>query len=401
MGIPLTANGWPLIRSWEAVPDPSITLRRLTDTLMEVTIEAGGTGSEEAYWRIPLYSKAVAAGFATVSIEPMDSAVTGGTYPYANVIGDPEGVLHVTLQLLGDDPLELEPGDAVTDAADLYLRIHESRANLIGTSPQVFRLVLENGRWFPDGTRGVDTAAMEADTDIQGTDENLVRQLRRVNATTLELTLRSDRFAAQPASMLLPLYFEVPEEGDITLVFFPADAPQDDARFAIGTSALPAPPEPEVTEVTFTIGMLGYLIDGQRIIADVAPYIQPTVDGLGRIMVPVRFVSDATGADEVIWDPVNRKVFVLKGDTEIEMTIGSNALLVNGEVRMMDAVAEIRTSAAAWDAPWCPWLTWPGPWTWTMSGMEKPEPSLSLSRNIAHRRNMMSSSRTALRGGSF
>ena len=83
-------------------------------------------------------------------------------------------------------------------------------------------------------------------------------------------------------------------------------------------------------------------VNGQLISTDVDPYIQPTHNDLGRVMVPVRFVSDAIGVDQVIWDALNQKVIIIKGKTNIEMINGSNVLMVNGEAVRMDAVVEIQ-----------------------------------------------------------
>ena len=92
------------------------------------------------------------------------------------------------------------------------------------------------------------------------------------------------------------------------------------------------------TTVSFTVGQAYYFADGQRIDLDVAPYIKD-----GRLMVPVAHVSRALGIprDDVIWDGTNRTVTVLVDSTVMQMTIGSQYLVVGGVQIDMEAAAEI------------------------------------------------------------
>lgn len=59
-----------------------------------------------------------------------------------------------------------------------------------------------------------------------------------------------------------------------------------------------------------------------------------------RTMVPVRFISEAFGAD-VSWDEAARLVTIVKDDTTVEMTIDSKDYKVNGESASMDTAAVI------------------------------------------------------------
>ncbi len=96
-------------------------------------------------------------------------------------------------------------------------------------------------------------------------------------------------------------------------------------------------------EIVFSVDVSGYWENDEFVEADVAPYIQDIGDGMGRIMVPVRFVSLATGADEVNWDPEQQRVTVIRGDTTLELIIGSTQLSRNGEIIQMDTPAEIQS----------------------------------------------------------
>ncbi|WP_129599272.1 copper amine oxidase N-terminal domain-containing protein [Anaerophilus nitritogenes] len=90
-------------------------------------------------------------------------------------------------------------------------------------------------------------------------------------------------------------------------------------------------------EVKFVIGSTEYKIGEEVKQADVAPYIKD-----GRTMLPVSFVAEAMGADNVLWNDATRTVTVMKGSQMAQMTIGSNMLTVNGMNIPMDTVAEIK-----------------------------------------------------------
>ncbi len=51
----------------------------------------------------------------------------------------------------------------------------------------------------------------------------------------------------------------------------------------------------------------------------------------GTTFVPIRFVSEAIGADSVKWDAQNKKATIVLGNKNIELTVGSNYAYVNGK----------------------------------------------------------------------
>jgi hypothetical protein len=112
-------------------------------------------------------------------------------------------------------------------------------------------------------------------------------------------------------------------------------------KFHFANVITPAPGETRST-TTFTIDSTTYTVVEAGVAVektmDVAPYIKN-----GRTYLPVRFVADALGVNEdnIVWDPVKASVTVFKGDRIAQMTIGSNALMVNGVELTMDAVPEI------------------------------------------------------------
>ena len=88
---------------------------------------------------------------------------------------------------------------------------------------------------------------------------------------------------------------------------------------------------------TFTLDSVNYTVDGVTLQADVAPYAKD-----GRIMVPVRYVSQGLGvsADDVLY--ANKTVTIMNGDRIVQLVLGSNIMRVNGAEIMMDTAAEAK-----------------------------------------------------------
>jgi hypothetical protein len=110
----------------------------------------------------------------------------------------------------------------------------------------------------------------------------------------------------------------------------------------IGSGAFAAESDPDQAQmkdqtVTFNIGRTSYTIGENTFLTDIAPYIKD-----GRTMVPVAFVAPALGTEPAHWDPVGRVVTIKKGDQAIQITIGSEELLINGRKMQMDTAAEIK-----------------------------------------------------------
>ena len=78
-------------------------------------------------------------------------------------------------------------------------------------------------------------------------------------------------------------------------------------------------------------------VGGQKVDSDVPPY----VDGNNRTMVPIRFVAESLGA-EVKWLPNAQRVVVSIPYREIQLNIGQNFVLVNGEQQNIDTVPVVK-----------------------------------------------------------
>ncbi len=72
------------------------------------------------------------------------------------------------------------------------------------------------------------------------------------------------------------------------------------------------------------------LVGGEKLKSDVVPMVQD-----GRILLPVRAVFESIGAS-VNYIEAEQKVVAKKKDTTVELTVGSNVMMVNGEKKEMD-----------------------------------------------------------------
>lgn len=123
--------------------------------------------------------------------------------------------------------------------------------------------------------------------------------------------------------------------GDRNLAF-----PQyESLKVTVANCITPAPQDDAYqTNVEFRIDSNIYYVNGKAMVMDVAPYITN-----GRTFLPIRYVAYALDIDEedIVWDSAARTVTIYVGDNEVELTIGSTTMYVNGEAVVMDASPEI------------------------------------------------------------
>ena len=80
-----------------------------------------------------------------------------------------------------------------------------------------------------------------------------------------------------------------------------------------------------------------YVNGSQIAFPDQKPYLD---DSAGRVLVPVRFVSETLGAG-VEWQAKEQKVIIQKGDKKVILTIGGKTFSVGGQVYPLDSPAII------------------------------------------------------------
>ncbi|MHB8918286.1 MAG: copper amine oxidase N-terminal domain-containing protein, partial [Desulfocucumaceae bacterium] len=97
--------------------------------------------------------------------------------------------------------------------------------------------------------------------------------------------------------------------------------------------------------ILFLISLLGFtsqaeaqpnvLLNGQALNFDVAPEVEN-----GRILVPVRAIFEAMGAN-LVWDGVYQAVIATRGDIEVVLQIGNDKAFKNGNEIKLDVPAKI------------------------------------------------------------
>jgi photosystem II stability/assembly factor-like uncharacterized protein len=82
--------------------------------------------------------------------------------------------------------------------------------------------------------------------------------------------------------------------------------------------------------VKMVIDQKGMTVNGKFVPTDVPPVIKNN-----RTLVPIRFVTEAVGA-QVGWDPQERKVTITLNNNKVELYIGKNTAYVNGIPKQID-----------------------------------------------------------------
>ncbi|WP_458460356.1 family 10 glycosylhydrolase [Paenibacillus sp.] len=83
---------------------------------------------------------------------------------------------------------------------------------------------------------------------------------------------------------------------------------------------------------------IAIFLDGNRLESDVSPYILPKVN---VTMVPLRVISEGLGAS-VLWSQATRTVTIQKSDSVIKMTSGRQQATVDNAVVGLDASVELK-----------------------------------------------------------
>jgi hypothetical protein len=87
---------------------------------------------------------------------------------------------------------------------------------------------------------------------------------------------------------------------------------------------------PNANIVKFVAGRSSYYTGDTLNAMDAAPLISD-----GRLLVPVRYLADALGA-QTDWDGKSDKMTISEGGTVVELTIGSDTITVNSRQEKMD-----------------------------------------------------------------
>jgi hypothetical protein len=96
-------------------------------------------------------------------------------------------------------------------------------------------------------------------------------------------------------------------------------------------------PIPSGKTIELTIGRKEALVNSMPYFLEVAPYISLEAK---RTLVPLRFVSEALGAD-VVWNSETRQVSIIERGINIILNIGSSDVMIDGVKKAIDSPATI------------------------------------------------------------
>ena len=111
------------------------------------------------------------------------------------------------------------------------------------------------------------------------------------------------------------------------------------SKFAVfsGAVKIDEPAQTPLTVIKLNIGRQAATVDGGHYTLDAAPYIDTQAN---RTLVPIRFVSEALGA-EVDWATETRRVTIKDAGRQIILVIDSKNTLINGQSTAIDCAPVI------------------------------------------------------------
>ncbi len=77
------------------------------------------------------------------------------------------------------------------------------------------------------------------------------------------------------------------------------------------------------------------LVDGKPVVLEAAPVILKS-----RTLLPIRAVVEAVGGT-IAWEPLARKVTIIRSDKTLELWIGRNVAELNGQSTTIDSDAKV------------------------------------------------------------
>lgn len=307
-------SGDPAVMESDAktLSDPDITIERISDRILQITLDRQPVAAgEKAWWKIPIYAEVTGAGVVSLEVDGMDGLVSSGTYTIAEAHGDNY----------------LSPGMSFTPDNQQWMTIREPSANAFDAT-ETFRLVLENGTWYPDNDSRLGVQAMLKNVAVSGIEAGSAAEIKRINDKTIEVTVKRGAGSSEKAVGVwsIPLYFKVSEFGL-------AKVSVEDAEGKAVAGALSKEKVVEsiryIKTVTLTLNQTGivtnYGSEERSVTLDVTP-----VNPSGSTMIPVRGVFEQLGG-QVRWNSTDRTVTIEAEGKQIVIQADSSGATLNGK----------------------------------------------------------------------
>ncbi len=290
----------------------TIDIVRMGDKQLEISLKRPvGSTDEKSWWKIPIYADVTDPGVVSLEVDGQDGLVSSGVYEIAKVYGG--NYLNKGYRFDGDNPQ--------------WVTIQEPQENAFAGENK-FRLVLENGVWFPESDKLVGPQAILKGAVVSGIENGSISDIRRIDDRTLELTIQRGENSSEKVkgAWALPLYFTVDQFGlaKVTLV---SQGGSVKASALEGSKIVT--PIRYIKTVTLTLNKPDITMKQgteKRVVAlDVSP-----VNPAGVTLIPVRGVFEQLGAT-VQWNSQERTVTIVSADKKIMLHADSASASVNGK----------------------------------------------------------------------
>lgn len=198
----------------------------------------------------------------------------------------------------------------------------------------------DGSKWYPSSDNKNNPTAKRYNIVINATQNGTVKSSNRTvkSGTTVTLTATPDQnFALRSITVVdrENRQIALTDNGDGTYSFkMPRSSVTVTAKFSGNTATNPEEIDPN-NAMILTINDRLVWVFGEPVMNDVAPIIRNE-----RTVLPIRFITETFGGT-VTWDETQKKVTILKEETQIELFIGQTYATVNGERIALDAPAFI------------------------------------------------------------
>ncbi|HJV45434.1 MAG TPA: copper amine oxidase N-terminal domain-containing protein [Bacillota bacterium] len=188
-----------------------------------------------------------------------------------------------------------------------------------------------------DGDLVLDTTSINTNTDSQGR-WYIEIPVRSTSGTPSTITLMNEKVTVDRSVPEGNIVVELAGSMVQTAGLVTNDFPSSNSVASVAAASVVVASNGNVANAAkFTIGSLGYTVNEQTKLMDVAPFI----DENGRTQLPVRAVSGALGA-MVGWDPQDGTVTILKDGKAVSITVGSYVMNVGGVFVQNDSAPLIK-----------------------------------------------------------
>ncbi len=298
-----------------------LTYQVMSDKTMMVQIDGDVFDFANNDIVIPLETRITGVGQSTVTIDPKESTVSGGTYVFAHV-----NYPAMTIQMKENES---------NGTFSLSFEDHYPYSMPKG---RLFQLTLSKGYTFDDS--GVTVTGT-------GKYKDLVEVKAFANNTSIAY-VQTTGFTPGSEGTILAEGIAVTGSGEEAPVLTIEPVYGQGSSISYNLSQKETEPEMAEKTVLFTVGGNYYVVDGDAMVTmEAAPFI----DENGRTMLPLRALSNSIGVEDnyITWDDSSKTVIILAdldGDgthtDQISVKVGQKQIDVNGKKIAMDTQAVIK-----------------------------------------------------------